>query len=191
MHARKTAPVLIAAAMLMLQACTAQAPDPADPVVPSPGQVTTPEQTPRTQRPHQSATPPTRSAPAPSDDHHSGTAVPTEISQPWPGCSIQREDVITDAEPIDVVETTLHLTCRGTTTTIEGDFSSGTYNNYDVDQQGIRSVIVVDGQVRIFHAKVDDDGTTQGCITIQSPDDARPSMDECDTARYDGWTKDS
>ncbi len=76
----------------------------------------------------------------------------------------------------------LVLTCDGDSITVEGDFTTRTSNNYDVDATGIRSAVVVENaaglEARIWHVR-DMYGHPGDCLTIQDVGSSGPSRDEC------------
>lgn len=99
-------------------------------------------------------------------------------STPYSGCSIGEtgHQPGQTSDPGRKVVKSLTITCDGSSTDISGDFTNRTSNAYSADKR-LRTVIVVNGEARIWHSLKSGD---RECLTIQRLDEVLPSTDSCD-----------
>jgi len=106
---------------------------------------------------------------------------------PDPGCRIT--ETVASSGRADGEQVTppaaLTLTCGTTSTVLTGDFTHNTANTYDPATTGVRQVIVIGDEARIWHQL-----RGEGCLTIQVLDDLDPLRDDCDTTTTEGGQND-
>ena len=103
----------------------------------------------------------------------------TEIT-PDNGCTIAEDYRVpgkTDGDPVTAPEF-LSITCGDRAPVIlDGDFSHKTANDFDLEATGVKQVIVVDDNVRIWHNL-----RGEQCLTIQDLDALDAKRDTCEHA---------
>ncbi|MEX5307567.1 hypothetical protein RF644_17620 [Kocuria sp. CPCC 205258] len=104
-------------------------------------------------------------------------AAATQIS-PDSGCTIAENAGApgkTDGDPT-IAPQSLSITCGDKGPVIlTGDFSHKTANDFDLEATGVKQVIVVDDQARIWHNLRGED-----CLTIQHLDSLDAKRDTCE-----------
>lgn len=117
-------------------------------------------------------------APPASQEQQTAEVSPIRIT-PDQGCSVAATGQEPGAADPAAIPESLTLTCGGEPEVIGGDFANKTVNSYDAQATELSTIIVVNGEARVWHSR---GGQDKDCLTIQRLDEASASHDRCDRA---------